>query len=663
MKKTVFHGGAEDTAHEMQAEGLEWGMDPGRRAPMHRMHVDCIMEIIRAGLKPVIVVGSINGPESPLWDPVHNPLTVEQQKEQFRRALPGIDYNEAHMILLEDVPDDKTWMQNFARAVKDQGMDGKAVVHFRSKSADKEKANEAIKPLSAYTAPLVEAGLAVWQSYNENPADDGISASLIRKFDLDNLTREQRRLIAAADYLVSIAKAAREANPDKALLEQHHIPVTALDLSLDRMRLEAGIRTADVIAAMDGTINLDTLGNAATAAVKNRGQAPGAAKKPLLVLGDSVSTETADYLKSSGVFAHAGASIGEFGSGEPYVELFFKGKRENVSKEERHAEWLADKEKIDGAQAFVVQSTGAPVAKNIMSALLAIHTTKYYGAKDVTAVLTTSALKREDRAMEDSFWSVGAELLPKQLKAAGADGVVTFTMHSQAGIDFYKKEFGDRFVSLTATDIFAAYLREQFRGDAPNLVVGAPDGANKEGDEGQKRARELSTSLTGAFNKASMFRIEKEHVAKSETKVLKFDGDVAGKNTVVVDDIVDGGSTMVNAARQLKQNGAKTVTCCFTDGVLTSTTGTALERLLLAKENGEYLINKVVMTDAIPEAAEKIEAFRKQYPEHAHRIDMISLGPAILSEARKQLAARATPAAANANAPQAPVKKTDGLRL
>ena len=651
MTKKVFQGDADELVNEITENGYEYAIPPGRRAPMHRMHVECVFDILRAGLKPVLAIGSVNGPESKLWNPVKNPLTVEQQKEQFRRALPGVDYNKAMILELEDTPDDKTWIENFHKKVKELGIDNKAVVYFRAKSADAATSGDAnTKPLAAYTQSFVDEGMAVWQSFNSNPGDDNISASAIRTFDLNNLTPDQRRIIGAPNYIIELARDARNSNPDKALLEANDVPLTVLDLSLERMRKEAGISTAAVIEAarIDGPITVESLALAASDLVKDRAGTPGPrVKKPLLVLGNNVSSETADFLKSAGAFSSAGASIGDFPSGEPYVELFYGDKKN----------FKANAERIKDAEVFLVQSTSEPVAKSIQSLLLMIHSLKFYGAKKVTAIVPFLALSREDRAFDESFWSVGADLMAKQLKAAGADGVVTFTMHSKQGCEYYEREFGDNFVNVDATEIFARHLEAKFRSEAANLVTGAPDGADKPKDEGIRRATVLGTRLTGSFNDQTSFRIAKHHTGVSTTEIDEAKsslGGVKGRDCVEVDDLVDGGGTGVNGARALKQHGARSVTFAFTHAILTNSKGTALEKMMTAKEGDNYVIDNLVFTDSVPGARAKIDAFAKQYPDRAKNVDFLSLGPAILAEVKKQVAKSAAAQPANVNSPAIP---------
>ena len=132
-----------------------------------------------------------------------------------------------------------------------------------------------------------------------------------------------------------------------------------------------------------------------------------------------------------------------------------------------------------------------------------------------------------------------------------------------------------------------------------------------------------------------MFKISKVHTAASETKVTAFSGDVTGKTAVVVDDMVDGGSTLINAARVLKANGAKEVICCVTHGVLTAAGGTpALVKLLGAQDDrGVPLVARFVVTDSVPDVAAKVAALA---PELRARVDVVPLAPYLAQQMQAQ---------------------------
>ncbi len=265
----AFRGNAESIKEILAGDGMRYGISIGRRAPMHRMHVDCLREIAEAGLQPVVFFGSTNGPESKYYDPIRNPLTVEQQKEQIKTAVPEL-YDHARIITLPDQGNGEKWFDAFFKTLGETEFAGKSVVHYRSKASDAPQAGGDIKPLSSYMGGFVQRGLSAWESYNRDAADDRINATDLRQFDLDRLTAQQRELFAAPDYIVDIARKARVDNPDCQLLDDHHVPLTILDLALDRMRKEAGISTADIATHISGDITADSLAQAASQMLRDQ---------------------------------------------------------------------------------------------------------------------------------------------------------------------------------------------------------------------------------------------------------------------------------------------------------------------------------------------------------------------------------------------------------
>jgi ribose-phosphate pyrophosphokinase len=631
-----YDGRGEDIAATLKDEGVVFGISLGRRAPLHTMHVDCLREIVDAGLTPVVVIGSVNSPESALYDPVRNPLTLAQQEEQLRRLFTEKNWPEPVIVSLPDHPDDAVWMQDLLTSLRKAGINPEqSVMHFRGKAADAEKLNDKIKPLGQYARSLLENGLGVWQSYNSRKEDDLISASAIRAADFNNLPLDLKGTIAVSDTLLEMTRKARADNPDRGVLDALGLPVTMMDLTFDRLRREAGVATKAVLdkAGEKGDVDMTRIAEAIKDICDARRH-----KKPMLLLCDSVSSETARTLQDSDAFDIVTCNLGSFQSGEPFSELFYKDARG----------YQVNRERLEGAEVFVVQSTAAPVAEHVQHLLESIHTLKYYGAKKVTAVIPFSAFARQDRSFGQRFTSVAAELFPLQLKAAGADAVMTISLHSDAAAQFYRKVFGDQFQKLSSADIFADYFKSQPGFNPATTRIGAPDGADKPHDDGQRRARNLSAALTPCFNQAaSMFFIAKQHVAASETKITSFTGDVTGMDCIVVDDMVDGGSTLINAAKLLKQRGARSVTCCVTHGILSPSNGqAALDKIMAAVEDGKYAVDKLVMTDAVPEAVAKVQDWQSRNTDAAGRITVISIGSVLMTAMRPKPAPGARPVAA-----------------
>lgn len=345
--------------------------------------------------------------------------------------------------------------------------------------------------------------------------------------------------------------------------------------------------------------------------------------KPLILLGNNVSSAVKSALGGDSNLP-VPASIGEFGSGEPFVELF-RGEEANFA---------ANSAKLRGTEAYAVQSGDEPVGAHCQHLLLMAHTLKHYGVKEVTAVLPFAPFDRQDREFKDRFVSLAAELFPAQLKAAGVDRVISITPHSQSAMKFYQQEFGTRYTALSANPLFAADIKKRLGGDMGSIAIGAPDGADKPLDAGQARARELSEAVFGDDYQNAMFKIAKTHTGVSQTKITSFEGDVKGKACVIVDDMIDGGSTMINAATLLKERGAASVTVYATHAILSDE---ALEKILSAPgKDGTPAIDTLVVTDTIPSVVQKIATLAQTKPELAGRAEVLSTGPMIAAEVARQ---------------------------
>jgi hypothetical protein len=285
----TYEGRVETLAPTLRDDGIRYGLSVGRRSPMHQMHVDCLHEIVQAGLMPVVCIGSANDSENRHFDPVKSPLTLEQQLEQLRivaeREFP--EQREDIMRLAFGQPDvgnaDK-WSAAIATKLRALDADNGCVMHFRAKDDDRKTAAEkAIQPLSRYADPFAQYGISVWQSHNHpdseitlpNPLTgeaEELSASTMRKWDLHHLTPEQRNTFAAPDYIIDLATNARASNPDRAVLDKAGIPVSMLDLSLERALQEFGIDTRDIveIAGLTDDVTIESLQSALSVAIEER---------------------------------------------------------------------------------------------------------------------------------------------------------------------------------------------------------------------------------------------------------------------------------------------------------------------------------------------------------------------------------------------------------
>lgn len=379
-------------------------------------------------------------------------------------------------------------------------------------------------------------------------------------------------------------------------------------------------------------------------------------QKQFVLFGLRVSDATKAAIRAQFGYEEIPA-IGVFQSGAVHGELFHlpKEERDKKTPDELAARYQEIKAKLHGARVIVVQSTGEMpnVSESIEQLRSVTDTLTRNGVKDITLVMPNTAYERQDRDFSEEwrFCSVNAEWFPKDMKAHGVTDVVTFTPHSKAAMKYWEEAFGrSHYHALDTASLFADDIRRNF-GLNSNVVIGAPDGADKPNDNGQRRARELADEFFGRHergtNDAHMFKISKAHTDASETEVKTFEGDVAGKHCIIIDDMADGGSTLVNAAKELKERGAASVSAYVTHAICSDTSkGPSLDVVLQRDTQGEPLIDRFVTTDTIPEIEAKRAALA---PQDQQRVNILTIGPLLAQNLNRILgqahgfAARLTP--------------------
>ena len=249
------------------------------------------------------------------------------------------------------------------------------------------------------------------------------------------------------------------------------------------------------------------------------------------------------------------SSIRKFSDGEIYIEI---------------------NENIRGNSIFVIQSVSSPANDNLMELLLCIDALKRSSAKNITAVIPYFGYARQDRKVVPRT-SISAKLVSNLLAKAGADRVVTVDLHAGQIQGFFDIPVDNLF----ATPIFARHVRKKIK--TKNLICIAPDVG------GTERARALGKLLN-----VGLAIVDKRRPKAGQSQVMNIIGDVRGKTCIIVDDIIDSGGTIVNAAAALKKRGAKDVHVYVTHGVLS---GGAENKI--KKSN----IKNLVITDTIDNAS------------------------------------------------------------
>ncbi len=229
-------------------------------------------------------------------------------------------------------------------------------------------------------------------------------------------------------------------------------------------------------------------------------------------------------------------------------------------------------ENIRGLDVFVLQSTCTPVNDNLMQLLIIIDALKRASAKRITAVIPYYGYGRQDRKVKPRV-PISAKLVADLITVAGADRVVSIDLHA-GQIQGY---FNIPVDNIFAAPILLKYIETHFQ---DNLVMVSPDAG------GVERARAFAKRLG-----VSLAIIDKRRDKPNEAEAMNIIGEVSGKTTIILDDMVDTSGTLTQAAKALKDKGALAVYACCTHPVLS---GPAIERINASP------IDTLVVTNTVP---------------------------------------------------------------
>lgn len=234
------------------------------------------------------------------------------------------------------------------------------------------------------------------------------------------------------------------------------------------------------------------------------------------------------------------------------------------------------RENVRGEDVFVVQSTGYPTNDNLMELLICIDALKRASAKRITAVIPYFGYARQDRKPGPRT-PISAKLVANLITVAGADRVLSVDLHAGQIQGFFDIPTDNLFAApVMSADILTRYGKR-------NLMVVSPDVG------GVVRARALAKRL----DNAPLAIVDKRRERAGESEVMNIIGDVEGRFCIMIDDIVDSGGTLCNAAAALKQAGAEGVAAYITHGVLSGgavarVESSALEELVITDSLGSH---------------------------------------------------------------------------
>ena len=217
------------------------------------------------------------------------------------------------------------------------------------------------------------------------------------------------------------------------------------------------------------------------------------------------------------------------------------------------------KESLREADVFIVQSLTTPVSDSIMELLLMIDAAKSASAARVTAVIPYYSYARSDKKDEPRI-SIAGRLVADLLQAAGADRILTMTLHSPQVHGFFKIPVDH----LSAEGVLARHFNDTVDGVKDGVVL-APDAGDI------KRASALARRLN-----SDLAFIDKRRVSDTHVHARALIGDVRGKKVFIVDDEISTAGSLVEAVNLAKENGAAEVYVAVTHGVYT---GPAVERI------------------------------------------------------------------------------------
>jgi ribose-phosphate pyrophosphokinase len=256
-------------------------------------------------------------------------------------------------------------------------------------------------------------------------------------------------------------------------------------------------------------------------------------------------------------------------------------------------------ESVRGMDVFVVQSTCPPVNDHLMELLILMDALKRASAERINAVIPYYGYARQDKKVLPRA-PISAKLVADLITTAGASRILTVELHASQIQGFFNIPVDH----LYASPILAEYVKDRFQGD---IVIVSPDAG------GVERARAFAKRLN-----AGLAIIDKRREMPNIAEAMHIIGDIRGKDSILLDDMVDTAGTLTSAALALKEEGAENVYAYCTHPVLS---GRAIGRLM------ESPLKEAIITDTIPLRGESISC---------KKLKVLTVAP-LLAEAIKRI--------------------------
>ncbi len=270
-------------------------------------------------------------------------------------------------------------------------------------------------------------------------------------------------------------------------------------------------------------------------------------------------------------------------SNRPLAEAIaaFLGQRLTEASIRRFADlevFVEIQENIRGEDVFVIQSTSYPANDNLMELLITLDALRRSSARRITAVVPYFGYARQDRRSAPRS-PISAKLVANLITTAGANRVLTMDLHAAQIQGFFDIPVDNLF----AAPLFGRDTQDRYAGR--DLMVVSPDVG------GVVRARALATRLH-----SDLAIIDKRRPRAGVSEVMNVIGEVEGRHCILVDDIVDSGGTLCNAAEALIKNGANGVSVYVTHGVFS---GGAVARVAASPIEMMTVTDSIAATEAV----------------------------------------------------------------
>ncbi|PJD91339.1 MAG: ribose-phosphate pyrophosphokinase [Legionella sp.] len=273
----------------------------------------------------------------------------------------------------------------------------------------------------------------------------------------------------------------------------------------------------------------------------------------MMIFTGNANPELAQQISSHLQIPIGKATVGTFSDGETMIEIL---------------------ENVRGKDVFVLQSTCAPTNDNLMELLTMADALRRSSAARITAVVPYFGYARQDRRVRSARVPITAKVVADMMASVGICRVLTVDLHADQIQGFFYMPVDN----VYSTPILLNDISNQ---NLSQIMVVSPDVG------GVVRARAMAKRL----NDAELSIIDKRRSGPNKSEVMHIIGEPAGKNCIIVDDIVDTAGTLCSAAHELKKNGAKSVRAYITHPVLS---GPAVSNIT------HSVLDEVVVTDTIP---------------------------------------------------------------